>query len=227
MTDSNVRTAEVKKKILIVDDHPIVRRGLADLVNDEPDLEVCGQAADAAEAIECVRNNRPDVIICDLTLKSGMNGLELIKRLLTSDSDIKILVSSMHDESVYADRVLQAGGMGYINKQETIDKLVDAIHSVLDGKVFLSDKMTERLLQRRVGNHSESSASPVDELSDRELEVFRLLGGGQTTKQIANALKLSVKTIESHRENIKAKLGLTNATELTRYAVEFVLNDRV
>lgn len=225
MINRDATTTDVKK-ILIVDDHPIVRRGLADLVNDEPDLEVCGQAADAVEAMECVRQDRPDVIICDLTLKTGMNGLELIKRLLTSDPDLKILVSSMHDESVYADRVLQAGGMGYINKQETIDKLVDAIHSVLDGKVFLSDKMTERLLRRRVGNHGDSYSSPLDELTDRELEVFRSLGDGKTTKEIAASLKLSNKTIESHRENIKRKLGLANGSELTHRAVEFVLSEQ-
>jgi DNA-binding NarL/FixJ family response regulator len=213
------------KRILIVDDHPIVRRGLADLVNGEPDFEVCGQAADANEAIECVRQERPDVIICDLTL-NGTHGLDLIKRLRASDPDIKVLVSSMHDELVYAERVLKAGGMGYINKQETVDKLIDAIHAVLAGNVFLSNKMTERLLRRRVGNASDVGDSPVDALTDRELEVFRLFGEGQTTKQIADYLKLSVKTIESHRENIKGKLGLANATELTRRAVEYVLNEQ-
>ncbi|MCA9144029.1 MAG: response regulator transcription factor [Planctomycetaceae bacterium] len=213
------------KRILIVDDHPIVRRGLADLVNGEPDFEVCGQAADANEAIECVRLERPDVIICDLTL-NGTHGLDLIKRLRSSDPDIKVLVSSMHDELVYAERVLKAGGMGYINKQETVDKLIDAIHAVLAGNVFLSDKMTERLLRRRVGNASDVGDSPVDALTDRELEVFRLFGEGQTTKQVADYLKLSVKTIESHRENIKGKLGLANATELTRRAVEYVLNEQ-
>lgn len=212
------------KRILIVDDHPIVRRGLADLVNDEPDLEVCGQAAGAAEALECVRHERPDVIICDLTL-NGTNGLELIKRLRSRDPEIKILVSSMHDESIYAERVLKAGGMGYINKQETIDKLIDAIHAVLAGKVFLSDKMVARLLRRRVGNQGTDSESIVEALTDRELEVFRLVGDGQTTKNIAKTLNLSVKTIESHRDNIKHKLGLANATELTHRAVEFVLSE--
>lgn len=132
----------------------------------------------------------------------------------------------MHDELVYAERVLKAGGMGYINKQETVDKLIDAIHAVLAGNVFLSDKMTERLLRRRVGNASDVGDSPVDALTDRELEVFRLFGEGQTTKQVADYLKLSVKTIESHRENIKGKLGLANATELTRRAVEYVLNEQ-
>lgn len=212
--------------ILIVDDHPIVRRGRADLINDEPDLEVCGQAADAAEAIECVRQIRPDVIICDLTLKQGIGGLELIKGLVASDPDIKILVSSMHDESVYSERVLKAGGMGYINKQETIEKIVDAIHAVLAGKVFPSEKMTERLLRRRVGSRNDAGTSSVELLTDRELKVFRQLGNGQTTKQIAEALKLSVKTIESHRENIKGKLGLANSAELTRRAVEYVLNEQ-
>ncbi|HUG66498.1 MAG TPA: response regulator transcription factor [Pirellulaceae bacterium] len=224
MSDTNGKSPAAKR-ILIVDDHPIVRRGIADLVSDEPDLEVCGQAADAAEALECVRQTRPDVVICDLTL-SGIHGLELIKRLRTRDPEIKVLVASMHDESVYAERVLKAGGMGYINKQETIDKLVIAIHAVLAGNVFLSEKMTERLLRRRVGNQLDSGTSPIESLTDRELEVFRLLGDGQTTKQIAQFLKLSVKTIESHRENIKSKLGLANAAELTRHAVEFVLSEQ-
>ncbi|MEX0819582.1 MAG: response regulator transcription factor, partial [Pirellulaceae bacterium] len=214
------------RRILIVDDHPIVRRGLAELVNGEPDLRVCGQAAGATEALECVRRERPDVIICDLTL-DGVNGLELIKRLRAHDPDIKVLVSSMHDESIYAERVLKAGGLGYINKQETIDKLVGAIQAVLAGDVFLSERMTERLLRRRVGNHVDFNSSPIETLSDRELEVFRLLGDGQTTKQIAQTLKLSAKTIESHRENIKSKLGLANATELTRHAVEFVLGEKL
>ncbi len=213
------------KQILIVDDHPIVRRGLADLVNDEPDLEVCGQAANAQEALDCVQQVRPDVIICDLTL-NGMGGLELIKRLHAADPHVKVLVSSMHDEMVYAERVLKAGGMGYINKQETIDKLVDGIHAVLAGNVFLSDKMTERLLKRRLRNQSDADESPVDTLSDRELEVFQLFGQGKTTKETAQRLNLSVKTIESHRENIKTKLGISNSNELTRRAVEYVINEQ-
>ncbi|MEO8495278.1 MAG: response regulator transcription factor [Planctomycetota bacterium] len=140
---------------------------------------------------------------------------------------MKILVSSMHDESVYAERVLKAGGMGYINKQETIDSLIHAVRAVLAGNVFLSDKLTEKLLRRRVGNHRDAGATPLEALTDRELEVFRLLGNGQTTKQIAKLLTLSVKTIESHRENIKSKLDLTNASELTRHAVEFVLTEQL
>lgn len=223
MTDGSAKEPRVKR-ILIVDDHPIVRRGLADLVNDETDMEVCGQAADVAEAIACIDRERPDVIICDLTL-SGGSGLDLIKRLRSRDADFKVLVSSMHDENVYAERVLKAGAMGYINKQETIDKLVDAIHAVMAGNVFLSEKMTEKILRRRVGHSSGRGDSPTDVLSDRELEVFRLLGDGQTTKQIAHRLSLSIKTIESHRENIKGKLGLRNSAELTRRACEFVLNE--
>ncbi len=211
-------------KVFIVDDHPIVRRGLADLINDEPDLVVCGQAADAREAMQQIRANPPDIVVCDLTL-AGLHGLDLIKRIVAFDSNIKVLVSSMHDESVYAERVLHAGGLGYVNKQETVEKLIDAIHDVASGKVFLSEKMQARLLRRSVGSATPVTGSAVEVLSDRELEVFRLIGEGCTTRQVADRLHVSVKTIESHRENIKNKLGLTNAAELTRRAVEFVLRD--
>ena len=211
-------------QVFIVDDHPIVRRGLADLIDDEPDLVVCGQAADAREAMERIRANPPDIVVCDLTLE-GVHGLELIKRIIALGSDIKVLVSSMHEESVYAERVLHAGGLGYVNKQETVEKLIDAIHAVLSGKVFLSDKMQARLLRRSVGSLPPVAGSPVEVLSDRELEVFRLIGEGHTTRQVADRLHVSVKTIESHRENIKTKLSLTNAAELTRRAVEFVLQE--
>ncbi len=208
-------------RVLIVDDHPIVRRGLAELIDQEPDLEVCGEASDAPEALQQVRATHPDVVVVDIALKSG-NGIELIKQIKACDSDIKMLVSSMHDESLYAERALRAGAMGYINKREAVDKVIDAIRNVLRDKIYLSGRMTDRVLhQMREGGSIEQSA--VDRLSDRELEVFELIGQGLGTRQIASKLHVSVKTVESYREHIKIKLDLQSGTELTHHAVKWVL----
>jgi DNA-binding NarL/FixJ family response regulator len=223
MSKPEARPAGKAARVFIVDDHPLVREGLAALLAGQLDLEVCGEADDLAPALDQVKATKPDVVIVDVSLKSG-NGIDLIKQLKARDADCKILVSSMYDESLYAERALRAGAMGYINKQEMPQKVLDAVRQVLDGKMFLSPAMTERMLHRAV-RRGGGPASPVAALSDRELEIFQLVGRGQTTRQIANALHLSVKTVESHRENIKTKLNLPNSAELVRQAVQWVLGN--
>ena len=224
MTDSKPNEGRKAVKILIVDDHPIVREGLAARIARQPDLVVCGEAEDVADALELVKTTQPDLIIVDLSLKSGQ-GLDLIKRVKARFEDAKMLVSSMYDESLYAERALRAGALGYINKQEMSDKIVDAIRQVMDGKIYLSPPMTERLLQRAVGAAPQLVQSPIESLSDRELEVFKMIGTGKTTRQIAEELHLSVKTVETHRENIKTKLDIPNSAELSREAVQWVMEN--
>jgi len=211
-------------RVLIVDDHPVVRRGLAELINDEPDLEVCGEACDASDALRQVEVKHPDVVVVDISLQSG-NGIELIQQIKERDDRIKTLVSSMHDESLFAERALRAGAMGYLNKQEPTEKVIDAIREVINGQVYLSSKMANRLLQSVVGGET-LDQDPIGSLSNRELEVFELIGQGLTTKKIAGRLHLSPKTIETHREKIKTKLNLSNSTELSRRAVQWVLEHR-
>lgn len=212
-----------RKQVLLVDDHPLMRRGMAQLIEDESDLAVCGEAADSGEAIECLRRSRPDVIIVDISLKDGSNGVELIKQLRAMDGQLRMLVSSRHDEQVFAERCLHAGAMGYINKHEAPEHLITAIRRVLEGRVYLSEKMSERMLGRMVHRRGDENAQPVETLSDRELEVFELIGKGMTTRQVAQQLHLSVKTIESYQANIKQKLNLQHNTEVIQRAVQWVL----
>ena len=224
MMDTKLNEARKTVKVLIVDDHPIVREGLAARIARQPDMTVCGEAEDVADALELVKTTQPDLIIVDLSLKSGQ-GIDLIKKVKARSEDTKMLVSSMYDESLYAERALRAGALGYINKQEMSDKIVDAIRQVMDGKIYLSPPMTERLLQRAVGSAPELIASPIESLSDRELEIFKMIGTGKTTRLIAGELHLSVKTVETHRENIKAKLDIPNSAELSREAVQWVMEN--
>jgi DNA-binding NarL/FixJ family response regulator len=211
-------------KILIVDDHPIVREGLTARIARQPDLKVVGEAEDVLGALELVKTVHPDLVIVDLSLKTGQ-GLDLIKKIKVRHPDTKMLVSSMYDETLYAERSLRAGALGYINKQEVSEKIIDAIRQVLGGKIYLSPPMTERLLQRAVGSPEELPRSAVETLTDRELEIFKLIGKGMTTRHIASDLHLSVKTVETHRENIKAKLNLPNSAELSREAVQWVMEN--
>lgn len=214
-----------KKKaaqILIVDDHPLVRRGLTELFNGEADLEVCGEASGAIEAIEQVKKLKPDLLIIDISLEDT-NGIELIKRLRSQNVESKMLVSSMHDESLYAERALRAGAQGFVNKEVATEHVLEAVRKVLDGNVYLSNEMTGNLLQRVVDGNDVADRSSIETLSDRELEVFERIGDGLTTREIAEKLSLSVKTIETHREHIKIKLRLRNSVELTRRAVQWVL----
>lgn len=214
-------TEQARFKVLLVDDHPIVRHGFAELINRDPNLTVCGEAEDIHEAMEAIKSSRPDIVIVDITLKGG-NGLELIKNLKIQHPGLPALVISMHDESLYAERVLRAGGRGYLTKQEAVDNILTAIHRVLKGEIYLSQKMTGKLLYRIADGDTQLSRSPIDSLTDRELEVFQMIGQGNGTRQIAEELHLSVKTVETYREHLKQKLGLKDAAELVQHAVQWV-----
>lgn len=209
-----------KKKILLVDDHPILRRGLANLIDQQPDMTVCGEADSAGAAMVCLAAVRPDAAVVDLGLRKSM-GIELIKDLRVQFPALPILVLSMHDEALYTERVLRAGARGYIMKEESGDEILNAIRRVLSGKIYISSNMGTKLLAPMVAGAVEVR-SPIDRLSDRELEVFQLLGKAYETRQIAEALKVSVKTVESYREHIKFKLNLENSTQLIQKAVEWV-----
>jgi DNA-binding NarL/FixJ family response regulator len=211
-----------KCKVFLVDDHPIVRQGLALFIEREPDLMVCGEAEDATTALHAIRESPPDFVILDISL-DGPDGLELLKTLRVRYPNLPVLVLSMHDESVYAERSLRAGANGYIMKQEAADKVITAIRHILGGDVYLSDRLTKRMLQQFV-NGSISPRDPLAKLSDRELEVFRLIGAGHGTRQIADELHVSTKTVESYQAHIKEKLALRNARELVQHAVEWSLN---
>ncbi|MEX0774342.1 MAG: response regulator transcription factor [Phycisphaeraceae bacterium] len=213
----------VKTRVLLVDDHPIVRKGMAQLIEAEGNLEICGETGDAAEAISMIAKLKPDLAVIDVSL-SGNDGIDLIKQIKARGDEVKVLVASMFDETLYAERALHAGAAGYINKNEAATKIVEAIQQVLRGKVYLSDKMTDRLLTRVAHGEEDINRSPINSLSDRELEVFRLIGDGLTTRQIAEKLHLSTKTIETYRDHIKAKLNLKHNTELIRRAVQWTLS---
>jgi DNA-binding NarL/FixJ family response regulator len=210
-----------KHRVLLIDDHPILRKGLAQLINQEADLMVCGEAEEAPKAFEAVGTLNPDVAVVDISLKGG-NGLELIKNIKARYPDLPLLVLSMHDETLYAERALRAGSLGYIMKEEAIEKVIAAIRQVIGGDIFLSDRMKGRLLNQLVGGRIKQGTSSIDSLSDRELEVFRLIGEGRGTRQIAEELRLSVRTVEAYREYIKDKLNLKNGTELVQHAFQYV-----
>ena len=216
----------VNHRIFLVDDHPVMREGYASLIAYEPDFEVCGQAGSAEEAVLQIPEARPDASVIDLSLPGG-SGLELIKQLRAFDAGGSILVVSAHDESLYAERVLRAGARGYLMKQESAGKVVTALRTVLDGGIYASEDMLQRLLRRHSPvstevRAKEDLAPSVRSLTDRELEVFEHFGHGRSTREIAGLLNVSQKTIESHRVNIKQKLGLDSAYEMIRHAVLWV-----
>lgn len=213
--------APARKRVLIVDDHPMMRDGLAALIAAEPDLVVCAQAADAREAIQAVTTHRPGLVLVDISLP-GKGGLELIKDLLALQPDLALLVLSMHDEVLYAERALRAGARGYVMKQEGGKRIMDGIRAVLAGKVFVSEQLSARIMDAFTGRRAPESSSSVESLSDREFEVFQLIGRGRATKEIAAQLHLSVKTVEVHRVNIKTKLKLITSPELVHFAVRWV-----
>jgi DNA-binding NarL/FixJ family response regulator len=210
-----------KKRILIVDDHPLVRRGLTALIESEPDLAVCGEAATCRAALEAIGEIQPDLVIVDLSL-GDEDGLDVVKAVKTRHPEVPSLVLSMHDESVYAERSLRAGALGYVTKQQLDDTVLVAIRRLLDGEMYLSDKLEGRLAAKYIGGRTLETDSPLTVLSDRELHVFRLIGQGQTTREIAGVLKLSIKTVESHREHIKNKLSLNTSAELAQRATQWV-----
>jgi DNA-binding NarL/FixJ family response regulator len=210
-----------KHRILIVDDHPIMRQGLAQLINSEPDLTVCCEAASAGQALDTIACGAPDLVLADISLPDK-NGLELIKDVQALQPGLPVLVLSMHDEAIYAERVLRAGGRGYIMKQEGAAKVMEAIRQVLNGQIYVSAKMSAKILETFSGRRPGVLSSPVERLSDREFEVFELLGHGKGSREIAAQLHLSIKTVEAHRANIKHKLELKTAPELIRCAVRWV-----
>jgi DNA-binding NarL/FixJ family response regulator len=210
-----------RKKILIVDDHPMMREGLAQLIAREADLEVCGEAEDAGEAMKAVSSLNPDLVLIDITL-TGKNGIELIKDIRAFSPDVLMLVISMHDESLYAERVLRAGGRGYIMKQEGGKRMMLAIRRVLDGQIYVSEKISAKILDLFSGRRSQSENSPLERLTDRELEVFQKIGQALSTKEIGLQLHISGKTVEVHKGHIKEKLGLKSTRELISYAARWV-----
>jgi len=212
--------ASGKQRILIVDDHPMMRQGLAQLINSEPDLTVCCEADTARQALETIGQGKPDLALVDISLPDK-SGLELIKDLHALHPELRVLVVSMHDESLYAERVLRAGGRGYVMKQEGGRKLMEAIRHVLSGQIYVSEKMSARILEIFSGGRRDGTGSPVGRLTDREFDVFQLIGQGKGTREIAEHLKLSVKTVEVHRARIKEKLGIKSATDLVRFAVRW------
>ncbi|GAA4468721.1 response regulator transcription factor [Novipirellula rosea] len=209
-------------RIAVVDDHGIVRFGYAQLINQEPTLEVCGMASTEQEGLQMLREQQPDLAIIDLSLDEG-DGLDLIKSAMSINPEIKILVISAHDENLYAHRVLAAGALGFINKRRAPEKLIDGIQAILRGNFFFSEEVTKTLIRGRVGNHRTLAPVGIDSLTNRELQVLEHVGKGQCTRQIADAMYLSAKTIERHKENIKQKLGIENATQLVQRATQWVL----
>ncbi len=207
-------------KIVVVDDHPMVREALAARFALQPDLELCGEAEDVTAALKIIQATKPDLVITDITLKQG-DGIDLIKRVKARDPGARFLVWSMHSEDLYAERALRAGAIGYIHKEQATDQIVEAIRTVLAGKMFISQGLREKLLRRTYGGKPPEQ-SPIDTLTDRELEVFRLIGEGVKSQEIAERLHVSVKTIETHRDRIKKKLNLQDGTELIRCAVLWV-----
>lgn len=213
-----------KVRVLLVDDHPVLRLGVADLLKADGNYEICGEASSLADAYQSVTKLKPDLVIADITL-DGNSGIELMKELTYRWENLPILAYSMHDEQIYAERALRAGARGYVMKHRPPEVLLQAIAQVLEGRIYLDKEIADRLLGKFVGSRTPSTApaSPIDRLSDRELEVLQLMGKGMTTSQIAENLCLSTKTVETYREHLKDKLGLHSGPELVRYAVEWSL----
>jgi DNA-binding NarL/FixJ family response regulator len=212
-----------KARVFLVDDHPLVREHLTALIQRETDLEVCGEAADAPTALSLISQQAPDLVILDISLKRS-SGLELIKSLKELWPKLPALVLSMHDEMLYAERSLRAGALGYITKEEATVNVLSAIRKVLGGQVYLSERMAGRMMKRMVGGPRDEAGSPLELLTDRELEVFQMLGRGFGTRQIAEELRLGIKTVESYRARIKEKLQLTDGNQLLQHAIQWVQN---
>lgn len=215
-----------RKRILLVDDHPFMRAGLRQLIDRQPDMMVCGEAGNPAEAFQQLAGPAPDLVLTDLTMP-GRSGLEFIKDLRAARADVTVLVISMHDEGVYAERVLRAGARGYIMKEAGGENLLAAIRQVLRGEVYVSPRMSARILDALSAGRPRGSRSPIEQLTDREFEVFQLVGQGKSTRDIATQLHLSPKTVDVHRSNIKQKLALVDTTALIRHAVRWVETQQV
>jgi DNA-binding NarL/FixJ family response regulator len=209
-----------KSRILIVDDHPLFREGLQQLIDRDPQLTVCGEASTATEALQAIPQLKPDLVLVDISL-GGASGIELIKHIKNAFEELAVLVVSMHDEALYAERALRAGAMGYVMKHEPSKTVKTAIHKVLRGEMYLSERMSSSVITKFMRGQADQPASPVETLSDRELEVFRMLGQGKGTRQIAQDLKVTIATINSFRNRIKEKLGLKSSTEVMLHAIQW------
>jgi two-component system response regulator NreC len=218
---STIGQLPVKARILIVDDHVIVRQGIAQLVNREPDLDVCEEAGDADSAVAVLAKTAVDLAIVDISLP-GTSGIELVKLIRDSHPQLPVLVMSMHDEALYSDRAFRAGAKGYVMKQEATEKLLAAIRKILNGGVYVSDRMQTVMVQRFLNSGVDESVSFIDNLTDREFEILRMIGQGLTVAEIADKLGRSAKTVEAHRANLREKLGLKRAAELARFATQWV-----
>ena len=207
-----------KARVLLVDDHAVVREGLAQLLEGEPDLAVCGEAGSAEQALDVAARTRPDLAVVDISL-GGVNGLELIKNLKALQPELRILVLSMHDESHFAERALRAGATGYVMKREARTQIMDAVRAVSAGQLFVSERIRASMLHQYLHGPPKGESSPISRLSDRELEVLTLLGRGESSKEIAARLHLSQKTVDSHRTHLKEKLNLGGASDLIRFAL--------
>jgi DNA-binding NarL/FixJ family response regulator len=225
LTQKSQSPASAKKRILVVDDHPIVRQGLALLINREPDLVVCGEAEEASGAMHVLASARPDVLIVDISL-NGPDGLDLLKTIRTTHPTMPVLILSMHDESIYAERALRAGANGYIMKQEATEKVLVAVRRILNGEIYVSERIANRMLKLYITGSGTVRNSSIADPSDRELEVFRLIGEGHGTRQIAEELHVSIKTVESYQAHIKEKLSLSSARELMQHAIQWNMNEK-
>jgi len=214
-----------KKTVFVVDDHPLLRQGLAMMINREPDLMVCGEAEEAHAAMKAISASMPDILIADISL-NGPDGLDLLKNLRLLYPDLPVLILSMHDESIYAERALRARANGYIMMQEATEKVLVAVRRILDGEIYLSSRMSNKLLMQYMSGKTAETDSRLATLSDRELEVFRMIGEGLGTRQIAEALHLSMKTVESYQAHLKEKLSLRTGRELMQHAIQWKLNDK-
>ena len=221
--DRPVQTA--KKTVLVVDDHPLMRQGLALLINQQQDMQVCGEAEEAQAAMQAIAHLHPDIMILDISL-TGPDGLELLKNIRTTNPDLPVLILSMHDEAIYAERALRARANGYIMKQEATEKVLVAVRRILNGEVYLSERMSNKMLQQYIGGAPSMIQSRIALLSDRELEVFRLIGEGRATREIAEELHLSVKTVETYQAHIKEKLVLRSGRELIQHAIQWKINEK-
>lgn len=215
----------IKKKVLVVDDHPLLRQGLALLINQQHDMLVCGEAEEAHAAMQAIAEKRPDIIILDISLK-GPDGLELLKSIRGLYPDLPVLILSMHDEAIYAERALRARANGYIMKQEATEKVLVALRRIFNGDVYLSDNMSKKMLQQYIDGAPSLLQSRIASLSDRELEVFRRIGEGRGTREIAEELHLSVKTVETYQAHIKDKLSLRSGRELIQHAIQWKIHEK-
>jgi DNA-binding NarL/FixJ family response regulator len=214
------KTNEKKTQVLIVDDHPVIRDGLVTIINHERDLNVCGQAEDAYIALKAVAELKPDIVVTDISLKSS-DGIELTKNIKARCPRLPVIVFSVHDESLYAERALLAGAKAYLMKDEVSENIIKAIRTVLNGEIYVSDAISKKFLHKIAGDKAGTAKTPIESLSDREFEIFRLIGEGLKASQMAEQLHLSIKTIETHRSRIKEKLNLPNASELLQYSIKW------